>query len=94
MLILQENPLAQALLHLLPTQEDYRISCTPIELLQELNRVSKSLKIDSTQPLWPKEPGWLIRRLKELEVDFRAIGISITQKRTQYQRQIEIVQVK
>lgn len=92
--VLQENPLAQALLHLLPTQEDYRISCTPIELLQELNRVSKSLKIDTTQPLWPKEPGWLIRRLKELEVDFRAIGISITQKRTQYQRQIEIVQVK
>jgi len=88
--IIQDNPLAQAVTSLLDQSNNGSICLTPTALLSELNRIARIKNINIRDGNWPASPGWLTRRLHELEIDFAATGISIVQKRNIRERLIEI----
>jgi hypothetical protein len=50
---------------------------TATELLQILENVAETLKINIKSKFWPKSPGSLSRRLNEIVVTLKEIGISI-----------------
>jgi putative DNA primase/helicase len=83
--VVEADPVARTLYELtqdkawetLKGQADGEWSGTPTELLALLDRrVSKELKRTRR---WPKDPGWLGRRLNEAERALRAVGIVFAQ---------------
>jgi hypothetical protein len=54
---------------------------TPGELLAALEPVADSLKINTKERGWPKNPTWLTRRINEVRVNILAEGISVLDNR-------------
>jgi hypothetical protein len=78
--ILEERPVARALIELIESEPDHKWSGSMTELLAVLESVATKLKIRADKDmLWPKAANKLSYRLNELKTNLRDIGISINE---------------
>lgn len=71
---IEASPVAQALIEFIRDRDEWK--GTAAALLQELKRVSFFDDLQSS-PLWPRDPQWLTKRLKEVETNLQNLGIYI-----------------
>ena len=72
---IQASPIAQALLTFLVGKPGW--SGSPSALREELNRVAEQAGVDRKSRLWPKDAGWVSRRLKEVRPNLMASGWTV-----------------
>ena len=73
--VLAASLVATAILNFMADKDSW--TGTPAELLAALEPVADSLKINTKQQGWPKNPNWLTRRINEVRVNILAEGISV-----------------
>ena len=76
---LDANPTALALMSLMEEQPEW--SGSPTALLEALEGVATGLKLDQRSKLWPKDPRWVWRRIREALPSLEAQGISVERER-------------
>lgn len=74
--VLNEQVIAEALMSFMESREEWR--GTASDLLRELTIHATSHQVDTFEKYWPKASNTLMRRLNELKVNLRQVGISIT----------------
>ncbi len=84
------NPIARCVLEFMANKNEWESS--PTELLAELNDLAQRLKIDTKGKLWPKDSGWLWRRLIMARNNLEAMGYLIDRAWRNGQRVIFIRQ--
>ena len=67
------SPVGQAIIAFMEGRSEWAAS--PTELLNCLQEVAESLKLNIKGKKWPKEPSWLWRRIKEIRPNLLALGI-------------------
>ena len=85
---LDASPVAQAVLALMQGRDEWRGS--PSDLLDELNRVSEDLKLDTKAKAWPKDPSWVTRRLTLVLPNLAQVGITIEKGSSGQQRWVAL----
>lgn len=72
--VLNENVVAAAVTSFMESRDEWKGTAT--QLLSELNTHSYTEGIDTYEKYWPKASNALVRRLNELRVNLRDVGIS------------------
>jgi hypothetical protein len=85
---LDASPVAQAVCALMANKESW--TGTPSELLTALNAVAVGEKIDTTAKAWPKDAGWVTRRLNLVVPNLAQVGITFTTRGAGTQRRVII----
>jgi len=85
---LDASPVAQAVLHLMDGRKEW--SGTPSELLLALNAIAEELKIDSKARAWPKDAGWVTRRLTLVLPNLAQVGIQVRTSHDGKNRQVAL----
>lgn len=74
---LTSHPVGQAVLAFMRKRESWEGA--PSKLLEKLEYVAMSEKIDTRDELWPGSASWLTRRIREVETNLNAEGIQFAQ---------------
>lgn len=85
------SPVASAVVEFMRDKPDWRGRSA--ELLEALNKVAESEHLDRHAGQWPRTGYWLHRRLREVEANLLALGISFKADRTARCREIELRRV-
>lgn len=85
---IESSPVAQAVISFMEDQNEWVGTST--KLLSEINDVAQNLQIDMKSRQWPKEPGWLSRRLREIEPNLENEGIQIQYSKERTGRMISL----
>ena len=85
---LDASPVAQAVLAFMENKDNWQ--GTPSELLGSLREIADDLKIDRTAKAWPKEAGWVTRRLNLVVPNLAQVGLSFTTSHDGKQRVISL----
>jgi hypothetical protein len=78
--VLSENPIALAIQHLLQQKVEWTGNAT--ELLDTLEQIAPSLKINTNRREWAKAPQALSRRINEIKTNLAELGIEATKTDT------------
>ena len=89
---IQASPVAQALLTFLDGKPGW--SGSPSALREELNLVAEEAGVDRKSRLWPKDAGWVSRRLKEVRPNLMASGWRVHHRVENDKAVIEITRVE
>ena len=76
------HPVASCLVTFIEENPNDQWQGSATELLEELEDVAVTLKIDKKQRVWPKAPNSLMRRLNELKSNLTDVGIAFDVGRT------------
>ncbi len=71
---LAASPVAEAIQEFMKNYDEW--SGTPAELFKELNFITDKLEIDRKSSLWPKDPSRLGKRIREVQVNLKSVGIT------------------
>jgi len=82
------SPVAQTVLNFMDGRADWQGS--PADLLEELRPTAESLRIDTKDKSWPKNPSWLSRRLREVMPNLGAMGIIVSEERSGANRTLSL----
>src|SRR5437867_7687437 len=75
--VLESSIIASAVIHLVTSRNNEDWAGTPTLLLSELENEAELLKINTRTKSWPKSPSIVSRRLKEIKINLRQVGIEI-----------------
>jgi len=75
--VLESSIIASAVIHLISSRNDEDWVGTPTLLLSDLEYEAELLKINIKSRSWPKGPNVLTRRLKEIKINLRQVGIEL-----------------
>jgi len=76
---LEASPVAQAVLALMVGRQEW--AGTTAELLAALTPFAETLRVNVRGKQWPKDGGWLGRRVREVAPNLREAGIEVTDDR-------------
>ncbi len=88
---LEASPVAQALLKMMEGRSLW--VGTPQELLKQLNQMAEGAGVDQKNRLWPKDPRWLWRRIKEVRPNLQAAGLQANHRQITGKTTIEITRI-
>ena len=88
--VLDSSVLASPIQQLLVNRNDEEWIGRPTELLSELEYCAEQLKVNTRSKLWPKMANVLSRRLKEIKINLKQIGIEVEYDHDGKQRIIKI----
>lgn len=88
---LEASPVAQALLKMMEGHPLW--AGTPQELLKQLNHTAEEAGVDQKNRLWPKDPRWLWRRIKEVRPNLQAAGLQADHRQITGKTTIEITRL-
>ena len=88
---LEASPVAQALMKMMEGQSSW--VGRPHELLKRLDQTAKEAGVDQKSRLWPKDPRWLWRRIKEVRPNLHAAGFQADHKELTGKTTIEITRI-
>ena len=91
--VLDSSVLASPIIQLLTNRNDEDWIGSPTELLSDLEYCAEQLKINKHSKLWPKTASVLSRRLKEININLKQIGIEIEYGHDGKQRIIKICKI-
>jgi hypothetical protein len=75
--VIDSSTIAPALIQLMARRDEEDWIGNATSLLSELKEDAETLKIDTNSKYWPKYPNSLSRRLKEIRVNLKQVGIEI-----------------
>jgi hypothetical protein len=88
--VLESSMVATVIIHLVDTCDEDWIG-TPTQLLNSLESIAKEMmNINTNSRSWPKSPNSLSRRLNEIRVNLRQVGIEIEWSRDRTRRIITV----
>lgn len=71
---LAASPVAEAIQEFMKNYDEW--SGTPAQLFKQLIEITEHLEIDRKSSLWPKDPSRLGKRIREVQVNLKSVGIS------------------